>query len=85
MIYHDRLGVYPVRRTRGSVTNVSYRHVSVAERSKPVGSEHVVYKSRILIKIKKTVVVYDNSACFLTPMLQSKKTVIGQLSHILAF
>ena len=76
MIYDYGLGVGSVVAARRSVSDVSHGHISLSKAFYDGLCEHVVHKTDVLMGRKKPVVVYNNTAAFLSPVLKGEKSVI---------
>ena len=85
VIDNNRLCVVPCRATRSSVANVTDGDIALTELCHMLRCENIVDKSRILICGKKSVVIYNNAAGFLSSVLEGIKSVIHGLGNFIRF
>ena len=69
VINNYRLSVEPVACSRRAVSCVGYRHIALAETRKRLSVQNLADKADILISVKNSVIVDNDSAAFLTSVL----------------
>ena len=69
MIYQNRLGIKTGICSGRAVTHMTYRHIAMSQSVKAFGSEHIVHKTRVLIRVENAVIVHDDAAAFLSSVL----------------
>ena len=82
VIDNDGLRIVSAVRTCRTVAYMTDGNHALAEAVEYLRGEHVVHQSRIFIASKNPVVVYDNTAGFLTAVLERKQPVIRGVRDI---
>ena len=83
VIHFNGLTVVPVRAAGGAVPGMPDGHGSLRKRMQNAAVKHLSDETDILVGNKNPVVVHNNAAAFLSPMLQGVKSEVHQTGHIL--
>lgn len=67
-----------------SIAHVTNRNVALPELAERFRAKHFVHKACVLMEVEKPVVVHDDAAALLSPVLQRIQRVICKGSHIRA-
>ena len=70
MVHFDRLAVIPVCSTGRSITCMCNGHCAFGKGRKCIPAEYFTHQADILMGYKQAVVIYNDSAAFLSSVLQ---------------
>jgi len=82
VIYDNGLGVGPSLFVGGAISDVAYRDVALSQTFQHFGREDVVDYTCVLVGSEEAVVIYDNAATLLSPVLKGKQSVINRTGYI---
>ena len=84
VVHHDGLRIAALAPAGRSIAHVTNRNVALPELAERFRAKHFVYKACVLMEVEKPVVVHDDAAALLSPVLQRIQRVICKGSHIRA-
>ena len=70
MIYLNGLAVIAAGSSGCPVSCMCDRHCTLREGRNRIPGKHFTYKAKIFMRYKQAIIIYNNSAAFLTPVLQ---------------
>ena len=83
MVHHNGLAVCPVGGTGGSVTHMAHGHGPARELLHHITGEHIPHLPQIPVGGENAVLIDDDAAALLAPVLQSIQPIVGQIRQVL--